>query len=115
MLTESLHKAGYRITLSVTNGAEAWDMLTNLKDAKGNLSQSVSLIITDIEMPQMDGMHLTKRIKDDPVLRKLPVVIFSSIIDDQMRLKCEQVGADAQLSKPEIGRLISVVDRLTLR
>ena len=112
MLLESLHKAGYGNTISVANGAEAWDMLMKFRDAKDDLSQSVSIVITDIEMPQMDGMHLTKQIKEDPVLKNLPVVIFSSIIDDQMRLKCEEVGANAQLSKPEIGKLVSVIDGL---
>ena len=112
MLLESLHKAGYSNILSVTNGAEAWDMLSKIRDTTKNLTDDVSLVITDIEMPQMDGMHLTKRIKDDPVLQQLPVVIFSSIIDEQMSLKCKQVGANAQLSKPEIGKLISLVDGL---
>ncbi len=112
MLLEALHKSGYGNILSVTNGAEAWEMLKKIKESEEDISQAVSLVITDIEMPQMDGMHLTKRIKEDPVFRKLPVVIFSSIIDEQMRLKCEQVGADAQLSKPEIGRLVTIVDEL---
>ena len=112
MLLEALHKAGYGNILAVTNGIEAWEILLKRKEAGGDISQSVSLVITDIEMPQMDGLHLTKRIKDDPDLRKLPVIIFSSIIDEQMRLKCEEIGADAQLSKPEIGRLISVIDGL---
>ena len=112
MLLEALHKAGYGNILAVTNGAEAWEILLKRKQAGGDLSQSVSLVITDIEMPQMDGLHLTKRIKNDPDLRKLPVVVFSSIIDEQMRLKCEEIGADAQLSKPEIGKLISVIDSL---
>jgi len=114
MLLEALHKAGYINILSVTNGAEAWAMLEKLKESDGDPPEGVSLVIADIEMPQMDGMHLTKRIKDDPKLRKIPVVIFSSIIDEQMRLKCEQVGADAQLSKPEIGKLVSVIDGLLL-
>jgi two-component system chemotaxis response regulator CheV len=110
MLMESLNRAGYTNLLSVTNGAEAWSMLE--KKQSSATSESFSLIITDIEMPQMDGLHLTKRIKDDPELRKIPVVIFSSIIDEPMRIKCKQVGADDQLSKPEIGKLIAVVDRM---
>lgn len=112
MLLESLHKAGYINILSVTNGAEAWAMLDKLRESDEDPLEAVSLVISDIEMPQMDGMHLTKRIKDDPKLRKIPVVIFSSIIDEQMSLKCEQVGANAQLSKPEIGKLVSVIDGL---
>ncbi len=114
MLLESLNKAGYKNIRIVSNGAEAWDDLLKNKAAYEDISESVSLVITDIEMPQMDGLHLTKRIKADPELRKLPVVVFSSVIDEQMRLKCEQVGADAQLSKPEIGKLVSVIDELIL-
>ncbi len=98
--------------LSVTNGDEAWEMIQKIKETKTELPGAVSLVITDIEMPQRDGLHLTKRIKEDPELRKLPVVVFSSLIDDKMRLKCEQVGSDAQLSKPQIGKLVSVIDGL---
>ena len=60
----------------------------------------------------MDGHRLTKLIKDDPELKKLPVVIFSSLINDQIRKKGESVGADAQLTKPEIGKLVEAVDSL---
>jgi len=66
-------------------------------------------------MPQMDGHSLTKTIKEDRRLCGLPVIIFSSIIDEQMRLKGKEVGADEQISKPEIGRLVSIIDRLVLR
>ena len=53
-------------------------------------------------MPKMDGHHLTKLIKDDRTLRHIPVMLFSSLINDQMRLKGESVGANAQYSKPQI-------------
>ena len=66
-------------------------------------------------MPKMDGHRLTKLVKDDPRLKHLPVVIFSSLIDDQMRIKGEQLGADEQLTKPEIGNLVHVFDRLLER
>ena len=77
-----------------------------------SVQENVSLIITDIEMPQMDGHRLTKLVKDDPKLRHIPLVIFSSLISEEMRLKGEELGADEQLSKPEIGHLVSVIDRL---
>lgn len=115
MIIEALHKAGYANILSVTNGAEAWDMLERFKEREEDLFSQVSLLITDIEMPQMDGLHLTKRVKDDPVLRTLPVIVFSSIIDEQMKVKCEQVGVDAQLTKPEIGKLVGIIDGLLQR
>ncbi len=112
MLVESLNRAGYSNILSVTNGAEAWSILAGLLEKEGKPEDAVALLITDIEMPQMDGLHLTKRIKEDKALRKIPVVIFSSIIDEQMSIKCKQVGADAQLTKPEIGKLVKVIDDL---
>jgi two-component system chemotaxis response regulator CheV len=62
----------------------------------------VDLIISDIEMPLMDGFSLTKNIKEDPVLRKLPVILYSSIITNELRHKGESVGADMQISKPDL-------------
>ena len=70
------------------------------------------MLITDIEMPQMDGLTLTRKVKEDDTLKELPVVIFSSLITDELRHKGESVHADAQLSKPEIEQLIAVVDKL---
>lgn len=72
----------------------------------------MSCVITDIEMPQMDGHHLTKCIKEDPVLCTIPVVLFSSLISDDMKRKGEAIGADAQISKPEIVNLVNVVEKL---
>ena len=63
-------------------------------------------------MPEMDGHRLTKLVKDDEKMRKMPVIIFSSLINEEMRLKGKQLGADEQLSKPEIGRLVEVMDEL---
>ena len=63
---------------------------------------------------QMDGHRLTKLIKDNAETKDIPVVIFSSLINEEMRIKGEELGADAQLTKPEIGNLIEVVDSLVL-
>ena len=71
-------------------------------------------MITEIEMPIMDGHRLTKLIKSDPVLEKIPVVIFSSLVNEEMRRKGEQLGADAQLAKPEIGNLVRQIDQLLI-
>jgi len=111
LIHEALHKAGYVNTIKCDNGKEAWDFLSQLKGVN-DPRQEVSLIITDIEMPQMDGHHLTKLIKEDNNLKKIPVVIFSSLIDKDMYAKGVSLGADAQLSKPEIGNLVSTIDRL---
>lgn len=115
MLLEALLKAGYLNVTVTDNGREAWERLQSLKEKPGEVQEHVALVITDIEMPQMDGHHLCKRIKEDPQLHKIPVVIFSSLISDEMRHKGEEVGADAQLAKPDIVHLVEVVDGLIFR
>ena len=66
-------------------------------------------------MPEMDGHRLTKLVKEDEVMKSMPVIIFSSLINEEMWRKGKQLGADEQLSKPEIGRLVEVMDELLLR
>ena len=77
--------------------------------------RKANILITDIEMPIMDGHRLTKLVKEDMRLKRIPVVIFSSLINDQMRVKGKEVGADEQLTKPEIGHLVEVLDVLIKR
>lgn len=114
MILDSLHKAGYVNVTVTNNGQEAWIKLQELSTLPGPLEERVSCIITDIEMPQMDGHYLTKLIKTHDEFRKIPVIIFSSLIDENMRIKGQELGADAQLSKPEIGHLVEVIDKLCL-
>ena len=114
LVVGTLHTAGYSNVLFAENGAEAWKKLETILQDKTPVENRLQLIITDIEMPQMDGHHLTKRIKENDRLQHLPVIIFSSLINDEMRLKGESIGANAQVSKPEIGQLISLVDQLIL-
>lgn len=111
MIQEALTKAGFVNLRVFPNGAELWHALQQVKNEE-NLAEHVGIIITDIEMPQMDGHRLTKLIKSDDVLKKLPLIIFSSLITEEMYIKGKQLGADEQLSKPEIGHLIGVIDRL---
>ena len=114
MIDDSLERAGFLNVKNFNNGQEAWNYLDTLRH-DSDLYDKVNLIVTDIEMPEMDGHRLTKLVKDDPRLKKIPVVIFSSLIDDQMRLKGEALGADEQLTKPEIGHLVHVIDKLLER
>lgn len=115
LIVDSLHKAGYADVTPCGNGQIAWNMLQEIRDQEGNILDKVKCVITDIEMPLMDGHRLTKLIKDDEKLKSIPVIIFSSLIDDQMRAKGEKLGADVQLSKPEIGLLVSEIDKLLLK
>ena len=110
LLLSTLHTAGYN-TISNENGQEAWNKLEELAEKEAPITDTLQMIITDIEMPQMDGHHLTKRIKSHPRLKDLPVVIFSSLINEEMRLKGLALGAFAQITKPEIEQLIGIVDQ----
>jgi len=113
MIVDSLTTAGYTNIMALTNGKEAWDKLTELKEDAGKpLIEKICCVVTDIEMPQMDGHRLTKLIKSDPVLGALPVVIFSSLIDEEMYKKGLELGANAQISKPEIYKLVGIIDGL---
>ncbi len=111
LIVDSLKKAGYDNLIHTCDGQEAWDIICDLKE-KGTLKEHVQCIITDIEMPMMDGHRLTKLVKADDATKDIPVVIFSSLVNDEMRRKGEALGANAQLSKPEIGNLVRVVDGL---
>lgn len=111
LIVDSLKKAGYVNLIHTQNGQEAYDIIQECKE-KGSLKEHVQCIITDIEMPLMDGHRLTKLVKSDPATQDIPVIIFSSLVNDEMRRKGEALGANAQLSKPEIGNLVRTVDGL---
>ncbi len=113
MIVESLKKAGYVQLIHTANGQEAYDVIQQCKE-KGTLKDDIQCVITDIEMPVMDGHRLTKLIKSDDATKHIPVIIFSSLVNEEMRKKGEALGADAQLSKPEIGNLVRLVDGLLL-
>ena len=108
LVVNAFTKAGFHNILSFSNGQEAWNYISSYADSD-DVTSHISLLVSDIEMPQMDGHRLTKLIKDHRNLNKIPVFLFSSLIDDQMKLKGKSVGADEQFSKPQIGGLIQAV------
>ena len=114
MIEDSLRKANYVNLHMFSNGLELWEALAGLPK-EGDLARDVALIITDIEMPQMDGHRLTKLVKDDARFKDIPLIIFSSLISEEMRRKGRDLGADEQLTKPEIGHLVDVMDHLLER
>lgn len=111
LIKDSLYKAGYNKLTVKNNGQEAWDYLCELKKNNG-VDYGAKCIITDIEMPQMDGHRLIRLIKDTEGLKHIPIIVFSSLINDDMKRKGEALGADSQISKPEIGQLVSILDNL---
>ena len=111
LIVDSLKRAGYDNLIHTENGQKAYDVICHCKE-DGTLKDHVGIIITDIEMPEMDGHRLTKLVKSDELTAHIPIIIFSSLVNEEMKRKGESLGANAQLSKPEIGNLVRIVDRL---
>ncbi len=114
LLDDVLTKAGFGQMKFFNDGQQAWHYLENLAQEKGErFVEDVQILITDIEMPQMDGHTLTRKIKEHRILKTLPIIIFSSLITEDLKHKGTSVKADAQMSKPEIENLVKVIDSLT--
>lgn len=111
-IKDSFVRAGYNNLTIVNNGMEAWKILEKYK-AIGQ-TDDIKCVVTDLEMPVMDGQHLTKLIKNDPELDHIPVIIFSSLVSADDSTLQQDLGADFQLSKPEVVDLIMKVDEILL-
>lgn len=111
LIADALTQSGYTNLHTYSNGQEAWDRLLELKKNNG-VDYGARCIITDIEMPQMDGHRLIRLIRNDEALKHIPIIVFSSLINDDMKRKGESLGADAQITKPEIGQLVGCIDQL---
>jgi two-component system chemotaxis response regulator CheV len=111
LICDHLKQAGYQIDTAI-HGEDAWSKLSSLLKQPDfeRIETAYNLMITDIEMPQLDGLHLIKRVKEDPRLKRLPCIAFSSIISKEMIQQCQNAGADGEISKPEIGELVDLVD-----
>ena len=115
IIKSSLQKSGFRVT-AVASGREAWDYLQTARNEAQSqnkeLTDMVHLVISDIEMPEMDGHMLTAKIRDTPGLSTLPVILFSSLITDALYAKGVKVGADKQVSKPDLPGLSKIIREL---
>ncbi|KIH76078.1 two-component system, chemotaxis family, response regulator CheV [Geoalkalibacter ferrihydriticus] len=114
-----LKSSGYEQVTSFVNGEECWNGLNMLKAEAAHKGQDLreyaDLLISDIEMPSMDGLTLCKKIKTDPVMKELTVIMFSSLINEQLAHKCQEVGADGHISKPQIHALVKMLDEYCLK
>lgn len=109
LVSDALTQAGYTNLHVFANGEELWNYLLELKKSNG-VEYGAKVVITDIEMPQMDGHRLIRLIRNEEAFKHLPIVVFSSLINEDMKRKGERLGADAQISKPEIGQLVGCID-----
>lgn len=97
--------AGYQVDLAI-NGQEALSLLDQ---------KNYDLVVTDIQMPLMDGFELTKTIKENDKLKQIPVVILTSLENDTEKQKGIEVGADAYIVKSTFDQasLLNTINRLT--
>ena len=108
MIVGTLNDAGYGNVSAFVNGLDAWNYLHPEEGPAPDMGRGA--VITDIEIPKMDGHRLLKLIRDDQELRRLPVILFSSLINDEMRSKGEMLGATGQITKPEMNELVDFLD-----
>ena len=114
-LQTTLSNSGFSEVVTFEHGQQAWNWLNEQLERTQDVREIADAIISDVEMPAMDGLNLTRRIKEHPVLNTLPVVLYSSIATPDNFKKGEMVGADAQISKPELGKVVQVIDDLTMK
>jgi two-component system chemotaxis response regulator CheV len=115
MLEKNLKHSNFQVNV-VNNGEEALNFLTDLKNQamteNKKVNDFIEIVISDIEMPLLDGFTLTKKIKNDQDLKEIPVILYSSIITDELRHKGEAVQADVQVSKPELNKMAEMAIKL---
>lgn len=116
-MCNALRGAGYQV-IEAVNGLEAWDKIRETMQqcaAEGTLFRSrIQLLITDVEMPQMDGLHLTSTIRKEDSLKDLPIIIFSSLASEDNIRKWHDLGAQQILTKPDLPNLVKYADEYTV-
>jgi two-component system chemotaxis response regulator CheV len=115
IIASCLEQAHYTVTQS-TCGREAWEQLQTWRaeaERQGvPITDFVNLVISDIEMPEMDGHALTTRIKGEAAFAALPVILFSSLISNVVHARGVKAGADDQVSKPDLPHLTRLAGEL---
>lgn len=115
MMVGTLQKGGYTNIREFDNGQSCYDaILQAVTDCQADgkpIGDALSILVSDIEMPQMDGLTLCRSVKNSATTGEVPVVMFSSLINEQMAAKCRSVKADDYISKPQIAELIELIDK----
>jgi two-component system chemotaxis response regulator CheV len=111
-IESTLRDSGYQNIECFEHGGQAWEWLQQRLRETGDARDVADLLISDVEMPIMDGLHLTQNLKQHPELGRIPVVLYSSILTPDNLKKGKAVGADAQVTKPEMQRVVELADQL---
>jgi two-component system chemotaxis response regulator CheV len=112
-----LINSGYTQLTTFIDGHECYQALKKIHEqvaSEEEFLQQLHILITDIEMPKMDGLTLCRKVREELGLKNLKVIMFSSLITEQMAAKCTSVGANGSISKPQIPELVEMVDQLCL-
>lgn len=116
-MVNTLRNAGY-IVEEAEDGSVAWNMIqqkmVESTQNGGDIRSILSLLITDVEMPQMDGLHLTSLVRKEEQLKNIPIVIFSSLASEDNKRKWVNLGANHILTKPDLPNLVKVADELAV-
>ena len=103
MVSFTLKSAGYQVTEAV-DGLDAWDKAVN---------RHFDLVLTDQNMPQLDGIGLTKKLRGHPQFQNTPILILTTESSDQMKQAGRAAGATGWLVKPfDPARLIEVIRKV---
>ena len=115
MIKKSIEDSNMEVHLE-QNGALALKYLKSkialAEKENKDITEYINIVISDIEMPQMDGFTFTKNVKEDPISGKLPVILYSSIITNELRHKGDSVGANIQVSKPDLDQVARIAIEL---
>lgn len=114
LIQDTLSSSGYNI-IACKDGGEAHDKLMNLievaKEENLPVNELIDGVVTDVEMPRMDGMHLVKRLRESEAYQSIPIVMFSSLMSEDNRAKALALGANDTITKPEIGKMVAMMDK----
>ena len=115
MLEQGLKVMGIPAEMHIT-GKEAWErikLISQQAQAEGvSVHEKISMVLTDLEMPEMDGFTLTRNIKSDQLLKNIPVVIHSSLSGSANEDHVRKVGANGYVAKFEINELSAVIHKV---
>jgi two-component system chemotaxis response regulator CheV len=114
MLEQGLKGMGIPVMMHST-GLEAWEKIKVIAaEAKASgqpITDRIGMVLTDIEMPEMDGFTLTRNIKSDIVLKQIPVVIHSSLSGSANEDHVRKVGANGYVAKFDVKELSQVINK----
>lgn len=112
IVTDALEKMGFDV-IGAVDGEEGLERMYELAEAYGeNLDEHLKIVISDVEMPKMDGFHFAAKVKEDPLFKNVPIIFNSSISDHFSEDRGLKAGGEAYLVKFQAGEFYEQVTRI---